>query len=641
MIPPGAAVLGAALVVAFGALFYRWVVKQGHLSVQMLEDWGHALVIPLISGWMLWSRRAELARTPISTFWPGLAPALLGVVCYLFFVVGVPNHMLQGFSIVLTLFGVVLLVLGPAIMRHAFLPIGYLAFAVTLAEQIMIEVTFKLKLIASYGSWILLSATGPLIGYSVQRDGNLLHMMRLDGTSFPMNVAEACSGMRMVVAFVALGGAVALLGTTRWWQRTAIMLLTVPVAVLMNVVRVAVLGWLGYFDENLAGGEAHTLIGTILLLPSLLLFMFLVWALDRLIVEDKGQVVPGKSKGSGGAGKKSPTKAATKQKVKKQPLGPPPPGSGTAGLWRALRSPALVVAIAVLGTTAAGMGAAVSYFRLYLRKLPIYAPGGRTLAAIPTETEHWIRVGQDQIEPPDVVKMLGTENYITRRYMLKSTVGQPIPTVLQLHAAYYTGTIDTVPHVPERCFVGGGMEIGSWAAVLPLRLDRTNWLLDRDVEEDPSLASLHGRVYTTKLSNEYGDSGGARVRLPIDPASIQMRITGFLIPGGREVFSGYFFIANGETTPSAAGVRLLAFRLDDDYAYYLKVQFTSDTAESAERLAEDAALLMNDLLGEIMRCAPDWIEVERGVYPENNPRANRAGGPASGLAGSGASDPGA
>lgn len=622
----GAVAWFGVLALAFVALFYRWLFKQGQLSIGAMEDWGHALAIPFISGWLLWKQRAALAREPVRVFWPGVGPMLLGMVCYLFFVVGVPNHMLQGFSIVLTLFGAVLLLLGPAIMRHAFLPIAYLGFAVTLAERIMIEVTFQLKLVASFGAWVLLSATGPMIGYSVKLDGNLIEMMRYDGTVFPMNVADACSGMRMVVAFVALGGAVALLGSTRWWQRTAVMLLTVPVAVLMNVVRVAVLGWLGYFNPNLAGGEAHTIIGTILLVPSLLFFLLLVWALDRLVVED-GRA-PGGAATAGKKTKKTGGKPSTKKGAPRpaRPLGPPPPDAGAAGLLRVLRTPAFVVAVVLLAGTAAGMSAAVSYFRLYLSKLPVYAPGGRTLGSIPNETRNWTRIGSDIVESADVLKTLGTENYVTRRYLLRSTAGTSRPMVVTLHAAYYTGTIDTVPHVPERCFVGGGMEIGSWAVELPLRLDETDWIRDTSVDADPALADLHGRVYTTKLDNEHGDSGGVRVRLPLDPGSIRLRVTGFLAPGEGQVFAGYFFIANGDTTPSADGVRLLAFRLDDDYAYYLKVQFTSMTVASAEELEVAASSLMNDLLGEIMRCAPDWVEVQRGTYPEGNPRGMSGAG---------------
>ncbi|MCA9288012.1 MAG: exosortase-associated EpsI family protein, partial [Phycisphaerales bacterium] len=306
-------------------------------------------------------------------------------------------------------------------------------------------------------------------------------------------------------------------------------------------------------------------------------------------------------------------------------LPPAAPGSGLGGLVRAVRGPAMVVALAVFGATAAGMGAAVSYFRLYLTKLPIYAPDNRALVSIPTETENWRRIGDDRVESPEVQKTLGTENYVTRNYVLRSTEGTSTPLVLALHAAYYTGTIDTVPHVPERCFVGGGMEMGDSSVTLPLDLDDSNWLRDSRVDADPALEHLHGRVFTTRLSNQFGDSGGTRVRLPLDPHGIQMRITRFLAPGEGNVYAGYFFVANGGTTASAEGVRLLAFRLEDDYAYYLKVQVTSGSVGSEAELRDAASGLLGELLGEIMRCAPDWVEVERGEYPADNPRRASAG----------------
>ena len=41
----------------------------------------------------------------------------------------------------------------------------------------------------------------------------------------------------------------------------------------------------------------------------------------------------------------------------------------------------------------------------------------------------------------------------------------------------------------------------------------------------------------------------------------------------------------------------------------------SATVGSVEELVEQASLLLDDLIGEIMRCVPDWIEVELGHYP--------------------------
>lgn len=285
---PNGLLMAAALALAFLVLFFRWFVQQGEMSAKHIEDWGHAYFIPLISGYVVWKRRDEIAATPLVTFWPGLIPLFLGLFCYLFFLVGVPNHMLSGGAMLLTLFGVVLTICGTAMMRLLFLPLAYLAFGVTISDAIMNSVTFQLQLISSKGAYVILSLIGAVANFTVDQQGNVLTITDGSGVAHKMNVAEACSGIRMVVAFIALAGAVAMLGATEWWKRLALLALSVPVSVIMNIVRVTVLGILTLFDANLATGEAHTLIGTILLVPALLLFMFVNWALNKIVKPQAG-----------------------------------------------------------------------------------------------------------------------------------------------------------------------------------------------------------------------------------------------------------------------------------------------------------------------------------------------------------------
>lgn len=279
----------AALGIGFLALFYRWLLTQGEMSIAFMQDWGHAFVIPGISAYLIWRRREAIASEPVSVFWPAAVPFVLGLVSYVYCIVNVRNHMLQGASLVLALGGLVLLLTGPRVLRHVFLPIAYLLLAITISESIMLGVTFGLQLIASQGAWLMLNLIGQPFGwFNVEIDGNTLELITSAGEVLPMNVAEACSGMRMVVAFYALAAAVALLGTTEWWQRIMLMLLAGPVAILMNMVRVTVLGLLMLIDPDLAAGDAHMLIGTLLLFPSLLVFMGIVWALNRVVGPSAG-----------------------------------------------------------------------------------------------------------------------------------------------------------------------------------------------------------------------------------------------------------------------------------------------------------------------------------------------------------------
>ena len=284
MVPPYARVMLALLTAGVAALFFRWFRQQHAFSSTQLEDWGHAYAVPFVSIGMLWVVREKIMRTPVSTYWPGLAPMLAGVASYFFFVVGVSNHLGQGLALVLTIAGTTILLLGPKMFRWLFLPVGYLAFGITVSERIMISMTFPLQAIAAKGAWVMLTILSGVFGYDVDREGNVLQIM-YKGAVIPLNVAEQCSGMRMIVAFLALGAVMSLM-SRHWWQRIALVLLATPVAVFLNIIRVGVLGLASLFSPELATGDAHMLIGTLLLIPGLGLFLACQWALEKIVQEE-------------------------------------------------------------------------------------------------------------------------------------------------------------------------------------------------------------------------------------------------------------------------------------------------------------------------------------------------------------------
>lgn len=280
----------------------------------------------------------------------------------------------------------------------------------------------------------------------------------------------------------------------------------------------------------------------------------------------------------------------------------------------------IIAGCIMLGSTV-GISAYIKFADLHMQKIPIYPENNRQVSSIPIETDNWIRLGSDRISSSEIVEVMGTENYLSRDYIRKDSQDTKKPVVVEVHAAYYTGMIDTVPHVPERCFVGGGMQQSKSSRNVMLPMDTSNWRPDRSVDE--SLAGLAGTLYTTRLNNNrnYTDAPGIRVRLPRDVTPenpLSMRCSEFLIGDGRKIYAGYFFIANGGTKANANEVRTLAFNLSDDYAYYMKVQVNCVTAESMEEFVEYSGQVLSELIGELMRCTPDWIEVQRGNYPVEN-----------------------
>lgn len=266
-------------------------------------------------------------------------------------------------------------------------------------------------------------------------------------------------------------------------------------------------------------------------------------------------------------------------------------------------NPAVLAAVGLLTLGAVGFSAAVVHYKLMLHKEPIYPADGRLLNTIPSETEHWVRYGPDRRENPEVEQTLGTQNYVSRQYTRKNRKDGEPPVIIDFHAAYYTGMIDTVPHVPDRCFIGGGMSIGKPLGDLPLPLDQSRW----GTINVP--AEFQSHIVTMR------SSAGSYVRLPQDADKIKLRTFQFLDKGGAPFYAGYFFIANGGTVSNAEDVRLLAFDLKSKYAYYIKVQFTSSTVTSGDDLARHAASMLDELFPDLLQCAPDWVDVEQRLYP--------------------------
>lgn len=282
---PQAAVAGCIALVVFVGVFWDWFSKQVRYSVELPADWGHTLLIPLISGWFVWLRRDRLLAAPLRPAWSGLVVMVLGLAGYAACTLGpasLQHHNVRGMTVGATLFGLVLLVTGWAWMRWLWFPIAYfVAFGQYVSERFISIVTYRLQDISAKGAYLLLS----LFGMDVDLTGNVLTVHQ-GGTPHMLNVAEACSGMRMLVAFLALGVAMAFVSLPTVWQRVTLVAMGVPVAVFVNVLRVASLGLLTMVDANFAAGEFHHFIGLLWLVPAFLLYLLVLWVLGNLVITE-------------------------------------------------------------------------------------------------------------------------------------------------------------------------------------------------------------------------------------------------------------------------------------------------------------------------------------------------------------------
>jgi hypothetical protein len=268
---------------------------------------------------------------------------------------------------------------------------------------------------------------------------------------------------------------------------------------------------------------------------------------------------------------------------------------------------AFVALLVTLAAGGLGLRAAMKSLDVYLRKEPV--PLRADFGSIPATLGRWQKFGEDQQMDAAMVESLGTDKYLTRSYALD---GDPAKGVLMLHLAYYTGMIDTVPHIPERCWGAGGLVQRGDPERLPLELP-----IMRSIAADAPVNNATGSPYPSAIVVDPVTRAEERVALPV--GEMAMTLTTFQDPRSPklEQLGGYLFVANGRCTESTFGVRSLAFNLTDRAAYFCKVQLSArypvgDTPSSKAFRAQ-AEDFLTQLLPQLMRRLPDWPALERAA----------------------------
>jgi exosortase len=278
-VPPHVWVQVCTIAVLYVYLHWNLIMTMYDIAKRD-HDWSHAVLIPFISLYFLHHNRQKILSIVPETCWWGFPVFLAGLVGHLLAIFPVRSIMSQGYTMIIELFGLVLLLLGPRLARVLWFPIFYLVFAIKFSNRYWNLVAWTLQLFAARSSVALLN----ILGVEAEVRGSTIEIWR--GVDFvgALNVAEACSGLRMLMAFLALGAALIYIVERPWWARLALALLAVPIAVAVNVLRVTITGMLHLISPDLSSGDFHVLIGMFMVFPAMLLFLLVGWILDHILV---------------------------------------------------------------------------------------------------------------------------------------------------------------------------------------------------------------------------------------------------------------------------------------------------------------------------------------------------------------------
>lgn len=222
----------------------RWMAKDTYYS--------HGFLIPLVSIFIVWFKREKLSKLKIN-------PSNLG---WLFFISGISIHTISviwrvyfssGFSLILVLIGLVLLFLGRGFLRQLMFPILFLTFMIPLPLIAIANLSFKLKIFAAHISTIIVNK----LGVPAVRDGSIIKTMH----SYII-VEDPCSGIRSLVALIALGALMAYFSNISKMKRAILFLSSIPIAISSNVIRIVSLSLVSeMYGPKLATGLFHVIMG--------------------------------------------------------------------------------------------------------------------------------------------------------------------------------------------------------------------------------------------------------------------------------------------------------------------------------------------------------------------------------------------
>ena len=260
----------------------RWINDPG---------WSHGFLIPFFSLYFLNQNKDKILKLDMpGRFGAGNYLGLFLLICCLIFYPLNYVHFQIGYFLPLTvvaaLGSVVLLMGGWKLVKYAWLAVLYLVFAIPLPTRLHREITMPMRQFAAAVAAFLLNLVNGM--EAVARGVVIDVVYKGKPLDPPLDVAEACSGMRLLMAFLALGVAMAYLHYRPPWQRIILLCSTIPIAILCNVVRVTITGFIYILgDPKYARGIYHDALGMLMLPLAFGLYWLLAWFMTNLFVDEE------------------------------------------------------------------------------------------------------------------------------------------------------------------------------------------------------------------------------------------------------------------------------------------------------------------------------------------------------------------
>jgi exosortase len=219
------------------------------------DDMAHGMCAPFIAGYVIFQKRqAVFGNLGAPNRW-GLVGLILSGMLATAGSLGDSTTVLR-FAFLISLSSCVLLVGGWRALSQLKFPILLLLFTFPIPPTLYARMTGPLQSLATN----LSQSSLELLGFSALREGNLLELPH-----YRLSIVEACSGIRSLVTLLFFCCIYAYFMKRDLWARIVIVAVSIPAALLLNVVRITLTGVIGEWRPELTQGLYHETLGWICL----------------------------------------------------------------------------------------------------------------------------------------------------------------------------------------------------------------------------------------------------------------------------------------------------------------------------------------------------------------------------------------
>jgi len=243
IVAPGAAVLAGLLLI-----FWPLVV---HLEGLWFGDdtyYAHGVVVPICAALIIWDRWDRLKTIALRGSNLALVP-LAGILYVSWFASRTDMRFFQSLLLLLAIGFAIAFILGWRWLKGLLIPLGYMGFGLPILDRFALDYTAPVQKLSTDFSYQLLKLTAQR---PYREDSSTILLER-----FTLDVGIPCSGIKLLLAVAAIAVFFVLIARLKWWANLILLASVLPIALLVNSLRITLIGIVGNIYGETAGHQFH------------------------------------------------------------------------------------------------------------------------------------------------------------------------------------------------------------------------------------------------------------------------------------------------------------------------------------------------------------------------------------------------